>query len=292
MLHSMTAYGRAKVDTSFGHLVVELQSVNRKYLEVNVILPKELGRFETDVRRWLSAVLHRGQVTVRVNATYEQRTPVKIVPNIPLAIELKNAWNQVGEAVGAKTPFSLELLAKESNLFSYEDSMEDEEIYRASLKRGVDESLQPFLAMRQREGNFLAVDILSRIAHMREQVRQIRSWAADAPSKYREKLAAALEQALPGAENEERLLREVMLFADRVDVTEELTRASSHLDQLESAIRTGGTPIGKTLEFLLQELLREANTMASKSIQTEVSYAVVELKGEIERIREQVQNIE
>lgn len=295
MPSSMTAYGRASSKTSFGHLVIEMQSVNRKHLEISVSMPRELARFEVNIRGWLAAQLHRGQVMVRVHATYDARTPVRVSANVPLAKELKKAWDNLSAELGLNgaSNFYMEMLAHETEIFSYEEALEDEAIYREALQKAVTAALEPFLAMRRREGAALGADIAKRLKQMGQRIQEIASRAASAPSKYREKLLAVMNQVVPGAmENEERILREVCLFADRIDIAEEITRAKSHLDQMAAVLQSESSQLGKTLEFLLQELFREVNTIAAKSTDTEISHAVVDLKTEIERVREQVQNIE
>lgn len=295
MPHSMTAYGRATSQTSFGHLVVEMQSVNRKHLEIQIALPKELARFETDLRGWLAGKVHRGQISIRVHATYAVATPVKVTPNIPLARELKGAWDSISQALGVNgtANFHLEMLAHESELFSYEALVEEDPIYREALQRALNEALVPFLEMRRREGLALCEDIRERAFTMRGLVDRIAERTAMAPSRYREKLLATIAEMLPNSpENTERVMREVCIFADRIDVAEEITRACSHLNQLQALLASEQTQLGKTLEFLLQELFREVNTVAAKSSDIEISHAIVDLKTEIERVREQVQNLE
>lgn len=295
MPNSMTAYGRATSKTSFGHLVVEMQSVNRKHLEIQVVLPKELTQFEADVRQWLSGTLHRGQITVRVHATYDAMTPIRVTPNLPLARELKKAWDAISQSLGVNSAshFHLEMLAHETELFSYETMTEDEGLYRDALQQTLQQALVPFIEMRKREGYALELDIRERIALMHKHLELIAGTATNAPQRYREKLMATLEQILPvSPDNAERVVREVCLFADRIDIAEELTRAQSHLQQLQWMLSSQEPQLGKTLEFLLQELFREVNTIASKSSEIAISHAVVALKTEIERIREQVQNIE
>lgn len=295
----MTAYGRSSLNASFGYLTVEIQSVNRKHLDMLFSLPKEFARFEIELRNLVTSHVHRGQLTVRIQATYTNETPIKVVPNIPLAKELKTAWDAISQALGMNTSshFHLEMLAHESELFSYHEELEQSSVYRDALHQGIQEALTPFLAMRKQEGEVLKRDILKRLALMRTYLEKIAARTENAPTKYRDKLMHTLSQiGMVDNELEERLLREVSLFADRIDIVEELTRAHSHLIQLETTLNPEaekkGLPIGKTLEFLLQEIFREINTIASKSLDTEISHTVVAFKGEIERIREQVQNIE
>ena len=295
MLRSMTAYGRALLTTSFGRFTVEIQAVNRKYLEMTVSLPRELGSFELEVRRWIAERIFRGQVTVRVHAVFDKETPLHVVANVPLARKLKEAWDQIASAVGVdgQSAFHLEMLAHETELLRYEADSLGEEAYRAPLKEALDIALKQFMEMRVQEGEALYRDIVQRLDALKERIDRIAPRTTQATEKYREKLLARLEEFLPGSgENQERLLREICLYAERIDVAEEVTRFYSHLDQFRIQLASGIGNIGKSLEFLLQELLRESNTIGSKSADLAITHTVVEMKGLLEQIREQLQNVE
>ncbi len=295
MLRSMTAYGRALLATSFGRLSVEVQAVNRKYLEMTISLPKELSSFELEVRRWIAERVFRGQITVRIHAVFDQETPLHVVANIPLARKLKNAWDLIATAVGVdgQSAFHLEMLAHETELLRYEADSQGEQAYRTPLKQALDKALDQFMEMRLREGEALYRDIVQRLDTLKICIDRVAPTAVQATERYREKLLKRLEEFLPGTgENEDRLLREICLYAERIDVAEEITRFYSHLDQFHFQLASGTGNIGKSLEFLLQELLRESNTIASKSVDTAVIHTVVEMKGLLEQIREQLQNVE
>ncbi len=295
MLRSMTAYGRASLTTSFGRLTVEVQAVNRKHLEITLSLPKELSPFELEVRRWIADRIFRGQVSVRISAVFDKETPLHVVANIPLARKLKEAWDQIAVAVGVdgQSAFHLEMLARETELLRYEADSKGEEAYRIPLRNAFDAALDQFMQMRIYEGEALHKDIAQRLGSLKQCVDRVVPRATQATEKYREKLIARLEAFLPGSgENEERLLREICLYAERIDVAEEVIRCYSHLEQFHIQLSSGAGNIGKSLEFLLQELLREANTIGSKSTDTMVTYTVVEMKSLLEQIREQLQNVE
>lgn len=294
MLKSMTAYGRASRVTALGRFVVEVQSVNRKHLEIAVLLPKELTRFDADVRKMVGSKVFRGQVTVKISAYFDQSTPSVVMPNLPLARQLKAAWDAIAKDLKLEsTEFTLEFLVNEQGVLLYGEELQEEELYRSALSEVLHEALEYFVDMREREGAILQQDISQRLANLKQWVDQIVGRSQGAVGKYRQKLLDRLEEVVPGIlENEERILREICIFADRVDITEEITRFHSHLDKCDHLLRSEANGIGKTLEFVLQEMGREVNTIGSKSADVEVSHLVVEMKNDLERIREQLQNIE
>jgi len=293
-IKSMTAYGRGSVTTDVGHFIIELQSVNRKFLEVVVTLPRELSQFEIELKKWLAPHLARGQVTVKVTAIFDGAVPFVVRPNLPLARQLKKAWHEVAKVLEVQGEhFQLSLLERAEGLFVYEENQGEEEHYRHILKQVLDVALNGFLQMKRQEGAVLQADIVERLAIIRQSLFVIRQKAPLAVKKYRDKLVARLQELLPGSvENEERILREIALFAEKVDIAEELTRFSCHLGHFEELLYSASPSVGKTLEFVLQELNREINTIGSKSSDLEVARAVIDIKSELERIREQIQNVE
>lgn len=295
MLKSMTAYGRATTITALGRFVVEIQSVNRKHLEINVLLPKELTRFDADIRKLVGTQTFRGQVNVKVSVYFDKTASSTVTPNLPLAKQLKAAWEAIAKELKLDaSEISLELLSKEDGILLYSDELQDEEQYRTDLTSVVQEALEQFAAMRIREGEALLQDITSRLTNLRHWLDRIVVLSKDSVSKYRQKLVERLESIVPSIiEDEERILREICLFADRIDIAEEVTRFYSHLDQWGNLLLfTEAKSIGKTLEFLLQEMSREVNTIGSKSSDIEISHLVVDMKSDLERIREQIQNVE
>lgn len=295
MLKSMTAYGRTSLSTSVGSFTVEIQSVNRKHLEINVFLPRELSRFESDIRKMINKVVTRGQVSVKVFANFERSTPVVVTPNLPLAKQLKSAWETIAKELklDASQAFSLNMLLGESGVICYGEDLQHEETYRTEICQAVDGALKDFMRMRVHEGESLQRDIEARLINLRRCLNEIAKLSPNATEKYRQKLMERLQEILPGAiENEERILREVCLYAEKIDITEEITRFFSHLHQCETLLKGDSNSVGKTFEFLLQELGREINTIGSKSSDVDVSRLVIEVKSELEKIREQIQNIE
>jgi len=292
MLKSMTAYGRASLKNSLGLFTAEIQSVNRKFLEVNSYLPSEFARFDNEIKKSVSALVARGLVNVKLAFLPESKTTVAIRPNIPLAKQLKNAWDEIAKELKTEDIFELELLQNEKNLMIYTEDLTDESLYLESILTVLSAAMRQLVAMKDKEGQELQRDILVRLEKLKIAIEGIDRLAPDAVLRFRKKLVDRIQEAVPGAADEERLLREVAIYAERVDIVEEITRFRSHLSQFSDLIASSHTSIGKTLEFIIQELNRETNTIGSKASDVEVTRYVVEIKSELERIREQIQNVE
>ncbi len=290
----MTAYGRAARNEKAGHFVIEIQSVNRKFLDVSVCLPRELSQFDIELKKWLLPLVGRGQITVKVNVTFEGSPPFTVKPNLPLARQLKLAWNQIEKELEmGDIPFDLNRLTGVEDLFTFEENASFEGEYRDALKKTFDDALAVFLQMKQQEGAVLQADICRRIASIEQSFAKIESSGGDATNKYRQKLLMRLQEVVPGHfENEERVLREIALFAEKVDIAEEITRFYCHLTHFRELLESKALSVGKTIEFVLQELNREINTIGSKSSDIEIARAVIDIKSELEKIREQIQNVE
>jgi uncharacterized protein (TIGR00255 family) len=294
MLKSMTAYGRSTVVSPLGRISVEIQSVNRKHLEINSILPSEFFRFDPDIKKWISEVIGRGQVTIKIRTVFEKASPLTVIPNLPLARQILKAWHELADDLR----FSIDdkdrvrVLSGTENLLLYDD-LQNEEDYKQLLHQAVDQALKQLLVMKSTEGKALYLDISGRLSALSAMIAKIAEKAPGATTRYREKLQERIQEALGASiENEERILREVCVFADKIDIAEELTRFDSHLKQMELQLQSKGQSVGKTMEFIVQEMNREINTIASKSSDADVSRLVIEIKTELERIREQIQNIE
>ncbi len=293
MFVSMTGFGRSVKKTPHGDLVVEIYSVNRKVLDVSILLPKELGRFEQDVRSWVGKKVSRGQVTVRLAFTPSAKGEARALPDIALLQELKKSWQEIAQNLGMDAskidlPFlMLHLPVREPLYFVQEEDC-------LSLKIGVEEALKDLLSMRQKEGMALAKDILHRLVLMDKEIVLIEKAAPEANGRLQKKLAERLKEvSLSGSEVDERILREIVIYAEKVDVSEEVTRLFSHIDQFRQTLEEQTEePVGRKLEFLTQEMGREVNTIGAKSSEIEISRGVLRMKSELEKIKEQIQNIE
>jgi uncharacterized protein (TIGR00255 family) len=285
MLISMTGFGRSICKIKLGRLVTEIQSVNRKYLEISTSLPKELSRFDLEIRKWVGEVVSRGFVTVRL---YLSSSVEEQLPDAAQLKRMKKAWMKLAKASGnSEKEITL------SFLLNHMPTAVGEEEEMDGLREGVEKALDGVLEMKKREGHALAIDIGQRLNALELTLRQIEKQSPDAVAKQRQKLKERAQEVLtPGAELDERLLREIALFAEKVDIAEEITRFHSHISQFREIIQAKNAQVGRKLDFLVQEMGREINTIGSKSADVMISRFVVDAKSELEKVREQIQNIE
>jgi uncharacterized protein (TIGR00255 family) len=296
-IKSMTAFGRGVSDFPIGRITIEIQSVNRRFLEVNVGVPRLFLKYEMDIRKWVAEKIGRGTVTVSLNWKMNPRHTLSIAPNLSLARALKGAWDKLATDLGLEKHIPVALLLQEKELFVQDEELANEEVYSSAVKQALQEALNALFVMKQKEGKVLAHDLHERLRILRKEIGEIEARSGQATDKYRQKLLDRLKELFSGTpENEEKVLREIAIYAERVDITEEIVRFKSHLEQfgqtLNKPVVETGESLGKTLDFLLQELHREVNTIGSKASDLSVSQRVVTIKSELERIREQVQNIE
>lgn len=291
----MTAYSHARVDVDLGHFVLEIQTVNRKHLELQIYLPIGLQRFDSEIRKWVAAEISRGQVSIRLFANFQKQSPVHVRPNLPFVKQLKHAWEMIAEATGIdkSAALDLKLMQNVDGVFLIEESLPDDSGFQNILQQLFQEALDKLIEVKLREGKVIEQEILARFDTLNVIIVNIEKQSPQSSLKQRQKLKAKLEEVLPGCvENEEKLLREISLYAEKVDISEEILRFNSHLLQCKYLFESNEKQIGKKLEFILQELNREINTIGSKASDYEISKQVVETKSELEKIREQIQNIE
>ena len=292
MLSSMTGFGRAVLDAPFGKLVVEIQSVNRKHLEISVSLPKEWGRFEHEVRKWICDAISRGHVSVRIFVIPNATAIETLLPDLETLHELKKGWDRLASKMGLDSR-SVDLPFLVSQLPEQDQTRwaRDEDLQQ--LHRCLDEALQALVKMRRTEGKTLAHDLAQRLQTIENELAEIEKLSPEVVAKMRQKLTERMAEVLaPNTELDERLLREVALFAERIDIAEEVTRLRSHLAQFNELLRTKSIAIGRKMDFLVQEIGREINTIGSKCSEAKITARVVEMKSELEKMREQIQNIE
>lgn len=289
-LSSMTGFGRAVIDAPFGRLTVEIQSVNRKYLEVFVSLPKEFSRFEHELRKWVGDLVSRGSVSVRAFFIPALAAVEGLLPDVNVLKSLKKQWVNIAKEIGADPKeVTLPFIMQHLPLQPRPDLVSDE--YLQSLEKCVKEALEALVAMKRTEGKALAEDLTSRLKELERMIDEVEKHSPDATQKMRQKLFEKMEETHKlGHEVEERLLREVALYAERVDISEEITRFRSHVSQFKTFLKGG--IVGRKMDFLIQEMGREINTIGSKSMEATIAHLVVEMKSELEKVREQVQNLE
>lgn len=294
MLKSMTAYSRASRHTPIGHFVVELHSVNRKTLDVSVYLPKQLLRFDVQMRQWLSNFVERGQVTIRVSLRQEEGGGETFSWELAQLKNLKKRWEIIAKELGysPEKQIDFSFLVSQIKESSVLDSKEEEEIGQV-LQNLVQQAGKEFVLMKETEGEVLRLDIEKRLEHIEEKLTCIESVKEEPLVRYKKKLHDRLKELIEeDRELEERILREVALLAEKMDITEELVRMRSHLKQFKQRLHADEKTLGKTLDFLTQEMHRETNTLGAKCADSGITVEVIGIKAELEKVREQVQNIE
>ena len=288
MIHSMTGFAVQNRELGLVTLHLELRSVNSRYLDLAFRIADELRQAEPMLRERLAARLNRGKVECRLNLQTNEAAPRSLALNSVLVARLLDAQDAVQAQFADAKPLSVADILRWPGMLA-DDSVTFEQMQPAILAL-IDAALDEFVASRRREGDKLAAMIGERVARMRELVATGVPRMPAIVAEYQDRLAARLREAVASLD-EDRIRQEVALFAQRIDVAEELSRLATHLDEVERILKAGGAA-GKRLDFLMQELNREANTLASKSAATDMTAIAMEMKVLIEQMREQVQNIE
>jgi len=293
MARSMTAYGRAHAETDAGLFLIEIHSVNRKSLDFNLNLPKELLQFDMALRQRLGEEIRRGFVTVRVTKE-DAKISSLMMPNQETLRALYANWQKCAQDLGydpqEAVPFNFLLTYALSSLPAVDWIGES---FKEQFDKGFEKALEAFLMMKEKEGEALIQDIYPRLEEIEKTLEKVEKLTKHAPERFHDKLKKRLQELkLVKEEDEERLSRELVIFADKVDVTEELTRLRSHVKQFRDMLGQHKRRIGRELDFLIQEMNREVNTIAAKSQELEITQATLFIKSEQEKIREQLQNIE
>lgn len=293
-MRSMTGYGRGECVQAGFKITTELSSVNRRQGEVAVTLPRELEVLEAQVRDVVNRSIARGRLTARVSLHAPTgQTFARMHLNAPLARAYARELGKLAQQLGLPGTVTLDHLVRAPGVFQTEEEIAEAEAFWPAVKRALEEALGALVKMREREGAHLARDLAARVAAMRKSVARVHKQAPRVQKRYREQLVERIHAA--GLErprfDDERLLKEVVLFADRSDISEELTRMQSHFQQFDDCVKSR-EPVGRTLDFLAQEMNREVNTIGSKASDALIAREVVNLKAELEKFREQAQNVE
>lgn len=292
MIKSMTGFGRCEVSEAERKITVEMKSVNHRYLDVNIKMPKKLNFFETAIRSELKNYIQRGKVDVFI--TYEDFTEnnVCIKYNKEIAAEYMEYLKQMAEDFGLDNDIQVSKLSRYPEVLTMEEQTIDEaEIWKV-LGRAIKGAAEGFVETRIKEGENLRKDLIGKLDGMLGHVDYITKRSPQLIEEYSNKLKERVHELLEDVQiDENRLLMEVTLFADKVCVDEELVRLRSHIETTKQTLIDGGS-IGRKLDFIAQEMNREANTILSKANDLEISARAIELKTEIEKVREQIQNIE
>lgn len=292
MVKSMTGYGRAEETFHGCTITVELRSVNNRYLDCNVRIPRLYLFAEDAIKTRVQGMISRGKVDVFVTLDSTGADKVQVSVNKPVADGYYAALKQLAEDYGLSSDISVSLLSRFPEVLLAEKAEEDVEQMAKDICSVLDRALVDFDQMRTREGERLKEDILSRAVVIEDKVSLVEKRSPQTVAEYRAKLEARMNEVLANTQlDPARILTEAAIFADKVSVDEETVRLRSHIGQLREMLAKGGAT-GRKLDFLIQEFNREANTIGSKCNDIEISAQVVDIKAEIEKIREQVQNIE
>ena len=290
----MTGYGRGDCSQDGFKIAVELSSVNRKQTEISVNLPREMEMLEAQIRDMIHRRIARGRVTARVSLhAGAGKASARMHLNVPLAKAYARELTRLAKQLKLPGPVTLDQLARAPGVLQTDEELAVEEDFWPAVEKALKQALTRLVQMREREGAHLAADLAKRVAVMRKAAAEVAKQAPTVAERYREQLIERIKSAgleAPGVEDE-RLLKEVVLFADRADISEELARLQSHFEQFEDG-RRSQEPVGRMLDFLAQEMNREINTVGSKANDSLISREVVTLKAELEKFREQAQNIE
>lgn len=293
MIKSMTGYGKGEAVSEQGRFMVEIRSVNHRYGEVSVRMPRGFLALENDIKKVVAQTLKRGKIDIFI--LWEEAGGTANIPqaDTELAQGYARLFRALATDLGMNGDVPLQMILAQKGVLKESVSAElDEHEYLPQLLSAVQEAVSAIDAMRLREGEALLLDLAARRRQVAEWTEQIASRSPLVAGEYRQKLQARLDQLLDGVEVDPvRLAQEVALMADRCDVTEELVRLASHFAQFDEAFLLA-EPVGRKLDFLMQELNREVNTIGSKSSDAEVTSLVIRIKAEMEKMREQVQNVE
>ena len=292
MVKSMTGYGRCEETVGGRRITVEPKSVNHKYFEFSPRVTRGYGFLEDKLKTYVQSRVARGKIDLFLSIETLEDADVIVSVNHSLAAGYIAALREITERYKLPDTVTVNSLSRYSDIFSVHKAPEDEEAIWAAVKTVLEKAVDAFIAMRETEGRRLYDDVMSRAAVILELVGKIEARSPETVKEYRERLEAKLREVLSDTTiDEQRILTEAAIFADKVAVAEETVRLRSHFEQLK-ALLNAEEPSGRKMDFLVQEMNRETNTIGSKASDSQIAYMVVDIKAEIEKIREQIQNIE
>ena len=292
MLKSMTGYGRVKVENELREITVELRSVNHRYLDLNIKVPRIYGYLEDTVSKQAQAAIARGKVDIFVSVRAKEGADIKVTPNMAVIQGYVDAIKKVSETYDISGEVSALALLRLPDAMEQNKEEADADQLKAEVSAVLAQALEEYNAMREKEGARLVEDVRYRAGLIAQSVDFVEGRSPDCVEEYRTRIAARMTEILDGSElAQQRILQEAALYADKVNVTEEIVRLRSHLSQLDTMLKSP-VAIGRKLDFLVQEMNRETNTIGSKANDFQIAKTVVDMKAEIEKIREQIQNLE
>ena len=292
MVRSMTGFGRDQVAERDLEVTVEIKSVNHRYFEFSSRIPRNYNFLEEKLKSFCQSKISRGKVEVYVSVENTGEASSVVEVNYDLAASYVNAYKELAKKNKIKNDVSVSLLASQNDIFTVKRQVADEETVTNAVMSALDGAVKSFIAMRETEGEKLKNDILSRIDSILERVEFVEARSPETVKQYRKRLEQKIKDLLSAAQvDEQRVITETAIFADKVAVDEETVRLRSHIGQIKELFDSNEA-IGRKLDFIVQEMNRETNTIGSKAQDVEILQRVVDIKSDIEKIREQVQNIE
>lgn len=291
-MKSMTGYGRARMERNGRMITVEMKAVNHRYFDCTVKTPRQYGFLEDVIKKAASAHIARGKIEIFISIEIQENSDIAIKVNYPLVEQYLAALRDLGERYHLTNDITVSQLANLPDVIGSERVEQDTEILKQDVCAVFQSAYDEFCEMRAREGRRMAEDIYTRCAKIETMVNEIEKRSPERVEEYRERLLRRMQEVLEDTSIEPtRIVEEAAIYADKIAVDEETVRLHSHLHQLDKMLHET-QPIGRKLDFLVQEMNREVNTIGSKSNDTAMAHLVVDLKSEIEKIREQVQNVE
>ena len=292
MVKSMTGYGGSRQTVNNREVSVEIRSVNHRYFELNCRTPREMGFLEEKIKSVVKQRVFRGKVDIYVNIGVDETEQAAVTINHSLASGYVNALRELAERYELSDDISVTAVARYGDIFKVSKPQADEDEVWNNVKPVLDEALENFVSMRQLEGEKLYEDISSRCKTILELVSRVEERSPQTVAEYRNKLTERMNEILSTVTvDEQRIITEAAIFADKVAVAEETVRLRSHFEQFDNILNGEGS-VGRKIDFILQEMNREANTIGSKVQDAQLAHIVVDIKAELEKIREQIQNIE
>lgn len=292
-IRSMTGFAKSFADTSYGKLTVEIQSVNKKYCEIQINLPKVVSFLEEKVRKKIASAVTRGRINVNISLdSVARKNFLSLQPDLQYAEMYLNALQLIQQKFNLPGTIDITMFLGNRDILIADQEEQDESHYCGPLFSLIDECLEKFYLEKEIEGKKLCQDINFHLDIIRNEHSEIGSNAKDSVEKFRIRLSERIQElSIEIPVDQDRIAREVALYADKIDISEELVRLQSHITNFANKLNEGGV-VGKTLDFIIQEMFRETNTIASKCNDSIISNSTIRIRTELEKIREQVQNLE
>ena len=292
-IRSMTGYGKGEHNDGVRNIIAEIKTINNRYSDINIKTPRHLRFYEDNIRKLVKNSISRGRIDVYLNIEYISESDTVIAPNLTLAKQYKNAINEIKEALQLNDEVRLDTIIKFQDVLVAKENSEDEDELSICVEKSIKNAIEKLLSMRENEGEQLKNDVISGVEKIKILSKEIKTYSSTLVQEYKDKLENRINELLGSKYDldENRLYNEIVFYSDKSDINEELIRLDSHILQLENTLNEGGA-VGRKLDFIIQEANREINTIGSKIGNLDVTKNVIEVKNILEKIREQVQNIE